>query len=108
MTASSFQTVSSKAESLLKARNEKIQYTPLVSTIINEGQDISYLPQIKWGTDQENDDIKDFMPDIAPQHVGGLEGFRDFFFVGSPDRMFTCKFCTLATVEIKCHYNEDL
>ena len=112
--------MSSKSDALIKARNKKVKYTPLVSTIINENEDISNLPQIKWGTDHESDAIKAFMSDIAPQHVGGMEGFRECglfvkgdypFLAGSPDGMFVCKCCSPAAIEAKCPYSvrfEDL
>ena len=85
-----------------------------MSNIVNEGQDISHLSQIKWGPEHENIAIKAFKSGIAPQHVGGMEGFRecglyvkgDFpFLAGSPDGMFTCNCCTPATIEVKCPYS---
>ena len=64
--------------------------------------------------EHEKDGIKSFLSDIASQHEGGLEDFRQcgFYVKGdqpylaaSPDSLLTCKCCGPATVEIKCPYS---
>ena len=54
------------------------------------------------------------MSDIASQHDGGLQGFKQCalfikpgypFLAASPDGLFICKCCGLATVEAKCPYS---
>ena len=39
-------------------REGKNTYTPLVFDILNKSDDISHLPQIKWGLEHEKDAIK--------------------------------------------------
>ena len=86
----------------------------MMFNMINESDDISHLPQLKWGIAHEKDGVKSFMSDIASQHEGGLVGFQrcglyvkaDYpYLAGSPDGLFMCKCCGPATVEIKCPYS---
>ena len=113
ITASYFH-VYTKTEAIMKSRRKKTQYSPMVFSMLNEAEDISYLPQIKWRTAHEEDEVKSFMSDIASQHEDGLKGFQkcglyvkaDYpYLAGSPDGLFTCKCCGAATVEIKCPYS---
>jgi hypothetical protein len=64
--------------------------------------------------EHEKDGVKSFLSDIASQHDGGIEGFRQCglyvkcdhpYLAASPDGLFTCKCCDPATVEIKCPYS---
>lgn len=56
ITASNFHTYHTKMESILKSRKRsKSTYTPLVFNILNKSDDISQLPQIKWGIEHEKD-----------------------------------------------------
>ena len=115
ITASNFHKVYTKTETIMKKRKnakKNSQYSPTVFDIINESEDISHLPQIKWGIEHEEDGVKCFMSDIASQHDGSLEGFRkcglyvkaDYpYLAGSPDGLFTCKCCSPATLEISAH-----
>ena len=48
----------------------------MMFNMINESDDISHLPQLKWGIAHEKDGVKSFMSDIASQHEGGLVGFQ--------------------------------
>ena len=117
VTASNFHQVFTKAETILKGRgkgSKKTQYTKLVSSIINKGDDISHLPQIKWGLQHEKDAIKSFMAEIASQHEGGLDGFKECglfirpdypYLAASPDGIFICKCCGPSTLEAKCPYS---
>ena len=52
ITASNFHAVHTKTESIIKStsRNKKKpQYSPTVFSLINESENITHLPQIKWG-----------------------------------------------------------
>ena len=77
VTASNFHTFHTKAQTILnrKGKNAKPVYSSLVSTLLSRSDDISHLPQIKWGNAHEKDAIKSFMADVASQHDGGLQGF---------------------------------
>ena len=69
--------------------------------MINESDDISHLPQLKWGIAHEKDGVKSFMSDIASQHEGGLVGFQRcglYVKAGSPDGLFMCKCCGQVSV----------
>ena len=61
----------------------------------------------------KKDAIKAFMSDVASQHDGGLQGFKqcglfikpDYpYLAATPDGLFRCKCCGLSTVEAKCPY----
>ena len=61
----------------------------------------------------KKDAIKAFMSDVASQHEGGLQGFKQCrlfikpdnpYLASSPDGLFRCKCCGLSTVEAKCPY----
>ena len=87
-------------------------YSSLVSSLLNKS-DVSHLPQIKWGNAHEKDAIKSFMSDVASQHDGGLQGFKqcglfikpDYpYIAASPDGLFFCKCCGLSIIEAKCPY----
>ena len=117
VTASNFHQYHTKAESILKGKGKRARkqlYTPLVFNVLNKGDDISHLPQIKWGVQHEKDGIKSFMSDVASQHQNGLEGFKqcglfikaDYpYLAASPDGLFVCGCCTPATIEVKCPYS---
>ena len=77
-------------------------------------QDLSHLPQIAWGIKHEKDAIKAVMSDVASQHEVGLHGFKECglfiksgypYLAASPDGLFNCKCCGLATIEVKCPYS---
>ena len=109
VTASNFHTFHTKAQSILhrKGQNDKKKktvYISLVSSLLSKNDDVSHLPQIKWGIAHENDAIKAFMSDVASQHDGGLQGFKkcglfikpDYpYLAASPDGLFLCKCCSL-------------
>ena len=89
-------------------------YSSLVSSLLSESGDVLHLPQIKWGNAHENNAIKSFMSDVASQHDGGLQGFKqcglfikpDYpYLAASPDGLFLCKCCGLSIVEAKCPYS---
>ena len=89
-------------------------YTPLVSEILYGGPDISHLPQIQWGIQNEKTAIKSFMAEVLSKHDGGLESFRECglfvkhdhpYLAGSPDGPVNCKCCGLGTVEVKCPHS---
>ena len=117
VTASNFHKFHTKAQTILQRKgrdDKKPVYSSLVSSLLNKSDEISHLPQIKWGNEHEKDAIKSFMSDIASQHDGGLQGFKqcglfikpDYpFLAASPDGLFICKCCGLATVEAKCPYS---
>jgi len=75
---------------------------------------------IKWGTTYEKNAIKAFMSDVASQHDGGLQGFKqcglfikpDYpYLAAPPDGLLLCKCCGLSIVEAKCPYgvrNENI
>ena len=115
VTASNFHTFHTKAQSILNRRGQndkKPVYSSLVSSLFSKS-DVSHLPPIKWGTAHEKDALKAFMSDVASQHDGGLQGFKqnglfikpDYpYLAASPDSLFLCKCCGLSTVEAKCPY----
>lgn len=115
VTASKFHTVAAKAGSLMKTRGQrKVAFTPLVSEILYGGPDISHLPQIQWGIQNEKTAIKSFMAEVLSKHDGGLESFRECglfvkhdhpYLAGSPDGLVNCKCCGLGTVEVKCPHS---
>lgn len=117
ITASNFHRVSTKTDSLMKMSrkgSKKPQYTPLVAQLLFKPDDISHLPQISWGITHEKDGVKAFMSDIASQHEDGLQGFQQCglfikpgypYLAASPDGLFKCRCCGLATVEVKCPYS---
>ena len=80
LTASNFHHVYTKTESVMKniskSSKSKPQNSPIAFNILNESEDLSHLPQIKWGTTHENDGVKTFMSDVSSQHDGGLESFQ--------------------------------
>ncbi|CAH3115328.1 unnamed protein product, partial [Porites lobata] len=93
---------------------EPLPQRALSFILLNKSDDVSHMPQIKWGNAHEKDAIKSFMSDVASQHDGGLQGFRqcglfikpDYpFLAGSPDGLFFCHCCGLATLEAKCPYS---
>ena len=100
ITASNFHTYHTKMESILKSRKRsKSTYTSLVFNILNKSDDISHLPQIKWGIEHEKDAIKSFLSDAASKHGNGMNGFKqcglfikpDYtFLAASPDGLFVC------------------
>ena len=112
-----------KAQSILNRKGQNVTkpvYSSLVSSLLSKSDDISHLPQIKWGAAHEKDAIKDFMSDVASQHDSGLQGFKqcglfiksDYpYLAASPDGLFLCKCCGLSIVEAKCPYtvrNENI
>jgi len=115
VTASKFQAVATKAESLMKTRGKKkVTYTPLVSEILHGSADISHLPQVQWGINNEKTAIKTFMAEVLSKHDGGLESFRECglfvkhdhpYLAGSPNGLVNCKCCGLGTVEVKCPHS---
>lgn len=116
ITASTFHQHHTKMESILQSRkkNKGSTYTPLVFKILNKSDDISHLPQIKWGNDHEKDAIKAFMSDVASQHANGINGFKqcglfikpDYpFLAASPDGLFICDCCSPAVLEVKCPFS---
>ena len=79
ITASNFHRVYTKTETIMKTRKnsrKNPQYSPVVFDIVHESEDISHLPQIKWGVEHEHGGVKCFMADVTGQHEGDLEGFR--------------------------------
>ena len=116
VTASNFHTYHTKAQSILNRKGQNVKkpvYSSLVSSLLSKSDDVSHLPQIKWGTAHEKDAIKAFMSDVASQHDGGLQGFKQCgLFIkpdypcltASPDGLFLCKCCGLSIVEAKCPY----
>ena len=123
VTASNFHTYHTKAQSILNRKGQNVKkpvYSPLVSSLLSQSDDVSHLPQIKWGTAHEKDAIKAFMSDVASQHDGGLQGFKQCglfiksnypYLAVSPDGLFLCKCCGLSIVEAKCLYtvrNENI
>ncbi|XP_015780693.1 PREDICTED: uncharacterized protein LOC107358609 [Acropora digitifera] len=115
ITASNFHTYHTKMESILKSRKRsKSTYTPLVFNILNKSDDISQLPQIKWGIEHEKDAIKSFLSDVASKHANGMNGFKqcglfikpDYaFLAASPDGLFVCDCCSPAILEVKCPFS---
>ena len=115
ITASNFHTYHTKMESILKSRKRgKNTYTPLVFDILNKSDDISHLPQIKWGLEHEKDAIKSFLSDVASKHANGMNGFKqcglfvkhDYaFLAASPDGLFVCDCCSPAILEVKCPFS---
>ena len=116
VTASNFHTYHTKAQSILNRKGQNVKkpvYSSLVSSLLSKSGDGSHLPQIKWGTAHEKDAIKAFMSDVASQHDGSLQGFKQCgLFIkpdypcltASPDGLFLCKCCGLSIVEAKCPY----
>ena len=70
ITASNFHTYHTKMESTLKSR-KRGKNTYMVFDILNKSDDISHLPQIKWGLEHEKDAIKSFLSDVASKHANG-------------------------------------
>ena len=64
---------------------KKPVYSSLVSSLLSKSDDVPHLPQIKWGTTHEKDAIKAFMSDVASQHDGGLQGFKQCGLFIKPD-----------------------
>ena len=95
-------------------------YSSLVSNLPSRSGDVSHLPQIKWGNAHEKDAIRSFMADVASQHDGGLQGFKESglfikpdypYLAASPDGLFLCKCCGLSIIEAKCPFtvrNENI
>ncbi|KAK2552801.1 Exonuclease [Acropora cervicornis] len=123
VTALNFHTYHTKAQSILNRKGQNVKkpvYSSLVSSLSSKSDDVSHLPQIKWGAAHEKDAIKDFMSDVASQHDSGLQGFKqcglfiksDYpYLAASPDGLFLCKCCGLSIVEAKCPYtvrNENI
>ena len=80
VTASNFHTYHTKAQSILNRKGQNVKkpvYSSLVSSLLSKSDDVSHLPQIKWGTAHEKDAIKAFMSDVASQRDGGLQGFKE-------------------------------
>ena len=115
ITASNFHTYHTKMESILKSRKRsKSTYTLLVFNILNKSDDISHLPQIKWGIEHEKDAIKSFLSDVASKHANAMNGFKqrglfiklDYaFLAASPDGLFVCDCCSPAILEVKCPFS---
>ncbi|CAH3151806.1 unnamed protein product, partial [Porites lobata] len=117
VTASNFHKFHTKAQTIINRKSDndkKPIYSSMVSSLLNKSDDVSHMPQIKWGNAHEKDAIKSFMSDVASQHDGGLQGFRqcglfikpDYpFLAGSLDGLFFCHCCGLATLEAKCPYS---
>ena len=116
VTASNFHTFHTKAQTILNRKghsDKKPVYSSLVSSLLNKSDDVSHLPQIKWGNAHEKDAIKSFMSDVASQHDGGLQGFKqcglfikpDYpYLAASPDGLFYCRCHGLSIIEAKCPY----
>ena len=63
VTASNFHTYHTKAQSILNQKGKNVKktvYSSLVSSLLSKSDDVSHLPQIKWGAAHEKDAIKDF------------------------------------------------
>lgn len=89
-------------------------YTPLVFNIVNKSDDISHLPQIKWGIEHEKDASKSFLSDVASKHANAMNGFKQYglfikpdyaFLAASPDGLFVCYCCSPAILEVKCLFS---
>lgn len=64
VTASNFHTYHTKAQSILNRKGQNVKkpvYSSLVSSLLSKSDDISRLPQIKWGAAHEKDAIKYFV-----------------------------------------------
>lgn len=117
VTASNFHTFHTKAQTILNRKghsDKKPVYSSLVSSLLNKNDDVSHLPQINWGNAHEKDAIKSFMSDVASQHDGGLQGFKqcglfiqpDYpYLAASPDGLFYCRCHGLSIIEAKCPYS---
>lgn len=89
ITASNFHTCHTKMESISESRKtSKSTYTPLVFNILKKRDDISHLPQIKWGIEHEKDAIKSFLSDAASKHGNGMNGFKQCGLFIKPDYAF--------------------
>ena len=54
ITASNFHNIHTKTETIIKSKaksSKKPQYSPTVYKLLNESDNISHLPQIKWGVE---------------------------------------------------------
>ena len=80
-------------------RGAKVHIPLWYSTFWKKRDDISHLPQIKWGIEHEKDAIKSFLSDAASKHGNGMNGFKqcglfikpDYtFLAASPDGLFVC------------------
>ena len=119
VTASSVHTFYTKAQSILNRRGQNYKtsvYSSLESSLLSKRDDVSHLPQIKWGTTHEKDAIKAVMSDVVSQYEGGmvgLQGFNTMWTVHqawlpipcSFTRWLMCKYCGLSIVEAKCPYS---
>ena len=88
VTASNFHTFRTKAQTILNRKghsDKKPVYSSLASSLLNKNDDVSHLPQINWGNAHEKDAIKSFMSDVASQHDGGPQGFKQCGLFIKPD-----------------------
>ena len=116
VTASNFHTFRTKAQTILNRKghsDKKPVYSSLVSSLLNKNDDVSHLPQINWGNAHEKDAIKSFMSDVASQHDGGPQGFKQCgLFVkpdypslaASPDGLFYCRCHGLSIIQANYPY----
>ena len=89
-------------------------YTPLVFNSVKKSDDISHLPQIKWGIEHEKDASKSLLSDVASKHANGMNRFKqcglfikpDYaFLAASQDGLFVCYCCNPAILEVKCPFS---
>ena len=109
VTASNFHTYHTKAQSILNRKGQNVKkktvYSSLVSSLLSKSDDVSHLPQIKWGTAHGKDAIKAFMSDVASQHDGGLQGFKQCGLFIKPNYVPCCFTRWLVFVQVLRSFN---
>lgn len=85
--------------------------TSIVKSIMQYSKDISRLPQIQWGIQNESTARNQYIDMLAPKHINlkvepvGLVVNPKLPYLGaSPDGIVTCDCCGVGLLEIKCPY----
>ena len=113
VTASKFREIHTKVDSILKCRgSKKPKTTPLVTELIYRDTNLSAIPAIKWGMNNENSAPTAFHSSVLSTHLHpklqrcGLFVLKEKSYIAaSPDSVLSCVCHGTFVVEIKCPFS---
>lgn len=113
LTASRHHEVYTKVNTVLRAKKVH-KTTPLVAKLLGKEKDISHLPALQWGRDNEATARRKFMEVVALKHLcftvkdcGLFVHPQHPYIAATPDGICTCKCncCSDMVLEIKCPFS---
>ncbi|CAB3983490.1 Chromatin modification-related png2 [Paramuricea clavata] len=113
ITSSKFKDICITMETISKSRaNKRPKTTHMVAELVFGSSSVASLPAIKWETDNEDKELREFHALAFSKHENckmvksGLWILKDKpYIAASPDGLMTCDCCQSACVEIKCPFS---